>query len=394
MLTDQLTMVPAREGDTGALEALLSAALHAPRLGEFMAVLGIENFREVRLGDQVVAGFGYVPMGQWFGGERVPCVGITVVGVAPEHRGSGVGSAMMRLMLEELHRDGVPLSSLYPAVATFYRSAGFERAGQRITYELALNEIDVHDRELALTPVSEGDYSTIRDLYERRARASSGNLERPSWMWERKLQSEEERLFRYLVMKGGAPEGYLIYRQGDTRTPITVVDVCVLTPEAARRVLAFFAGHRSMIEQVTWVGGPLDPLVYQLREPMVAVARSRARASLSFDWMLRLVDVPRALALRGYPAGLSAELHLDVRDDILPSNKGRILLSVGEGRGEVRPGGEGRVRLHVRDLAALYSGFMAPAELRVLGSLEGPDADLALAGAIFAGPRPWMADMF
>jgi predicted acetyltransferase len=387
-------MIPAREGDSGELEALLSAALHAPGLGEFMGVVGIENFRELRLGDRLVAGFGYVPMGQWFGDVSVPCAGITVVGVAPEHRGSGAGSTMMRLMLEEMHRDGTPLSSLYPAVLGFYQSAGFERAGQRITYELALNEIDVHERELDLKPISHEDYPTIRELYDRRARVSSGNLDRPAWMWEHKLHSEKQRLFRYLVMNGDAPEGYLIYRQGDTRTPITVTDVCVLTQRAARRVLTFLAGHRSMIEQVTWNGGPLDPLVYLLREPMVAVARARAMTSLSFDWMLRLVDVPKALALRGYPAGLSAELHLDVRDDILPSNQGRMVLSVEGGRGEVHPGGEGRIRLHVRDLAALYSGFMSPAELRVLGTLDGPDADLALAGATFAGPRPWMADMF
>jgi len=88
MLIDQLTMVPARADDTGELEALLSAALHAPGLGKFMAVIGIENFREIRLRDRVVAGFGYVPMGQWFGGVPVSCAGITVVGVAPEQRGS------------------------------------------------------------------------------------------------------------------------------------------------------------------------------------------------------------------------------------------------------------------------------------------------------------------
>jgi predicted acetyltransferase len=387
-------MTPALAGDSAELEALLSAALHAPGMGEFMARVGIDNFREIRLRDRVVAGFGYVPMGQWFGGVPVPCDGITVVGVAPEHRGSGVGSAMLRLMLEEMQRNGTPLSSLYPAVLSFYQGAGYERAGQRITYELALNEIDVHEHELELRPVSDDDYPAIRELYDRRARSTSGNLERPAWMWERKLHSAEQRLFRYLVMNGDTPEGYLIYRQGDTQTPITVVDVCVLTQQAARRMLAFFAGHRSMLEQVTWAGGPLDPLVYLLREPMVAVARARARTSLSFDWMLRIVDVPRALSMRGYPAGLSAELHLDVRDELLPSNHGRIILAVQDGRGEVRPGGEGRIQLHVRDLAALYSGFMSPAELRVLGTIEGPDADLALAGATFAGPRPWMPDMF
>jgi predicted acetyltransferase len=301
---------------------------------------------------------------------------------------------MLRMMLEELHREGIPLSSLYPATVSFYKRVGFERAGYRFLYELPLNEIDVRESDATMVPITESDYPTLRELYERRARHSSGNLERPEWMWQRKLQSDEQRFFRYLITRDGTPEGYLIYRQGDTKTPISVVDSCVLTPEAGRRVLKFFAGHRSMIESVAWAGGPLDPFAYLLREPMVAIAHSRVKTTLSLDWMLRLVDVSKALALRGYPAGLNAELHLDVRDDIMPSNEGRIVLEISGGRGEVRPGGQGRIRLDVRDLAALYSSFMSPTELRTLGTLDGPDTDLALAGAAFTGPRPWMADMF
>jgi predicted acetyltransferase len=37
---------------------------------------------------------------------------------------------------------------------------------------------------------------------------------------------------------------------------------------------------------------------------------------------------------------------------------------------------------------------MAPAELQAIGAIAGPAADLALLGAVFAGPRPWMPDIF
>ena len=48
----------------------------------------------------------------------------------------------------------------------------------------------------------------------------------------------------------------------------------------------------------------------------------------------------------------------------------------------------------VADLAALYSGYMTPHELLTAGSLEGSEAELAMAAQIFAGPRPWTPDMF
>jgi len=300
---------------------------------------------------------------------------------------------MIRLMLEELYEEGTPLSSLYPATLPFYQRGGYERAGQRINYELALDAIDVRQSSAELAPVTAEDYPIIYNLYERRAGLSSGNMDRPAWWWKLKLESEEHMLFRYLLVQDGAPVGYLIYRQSDRQSPITLVDVCTLTPEAGRRVLALLAAHRSIVETVTWWGAPFDPLVMLLREPLVAVARPRVKNVISLDWMLRLVNVPKALTARGYPSGVSAALHLDVRDDVLP-NSGRMVLEVAGGRAEVNAGGEGRIHVHVRDLASIYSGYMSPAEVSTLGTLSTSEADLALMGAVFASPRPWLADMF
>ena len=107
---------------------------------------------------------------------------------------------------------------------------------------------------------------------------------------------------------------------------------------------------------------------------------------------LRIVDVGGALGARGYPPGISAELHFDIQDDLLSWNNGRFVLELADGRAQARPGGQGRIRLHARGLATLYSGYMTPQELRVAGTLDGPDQDVAAAGLVFAGPRPWTPD--
>ena len=57
--------------------------------------------------------------------------------------------------------------------------------------------------------------------------------------------------------------------------------------------------------------------------------------------MTRIVDVPAALTERGYPEAIDAELHLRVRDDVLPANDGTFVLHVSGGKAEVRPGGTG-----------------------------------------------------
>jgi predicted acetyltransferase len=394
---DNLDIGPPRPDEDGDVDVVLSGALHFPAggIGDWIERLGRDNFVAVRRDGRIVAAAALASMGQWYGGRRVPMIGVNGVGVAPDQRGSGVGSAMMRAVLDAVRVSGAPLTALYPATLRFYQRAGYERAGYRWTYQLPIAAIDVKDDStLDLVPVVEGSYQEIYRAYERRAQATAGNLERPGWMWNFRLEPKDKRPLRFLVQRDGKTEGYVLYTQGSRFEPLSILDVCVLTPAAGRRLLTLFAGYRSVIEQLVWSGGPTDPLLYLLRENLIAGMHAKATVKHPHEWMLRIVDVAGALTARGYPPGLTAELHLDVRDEALPQNSGRFLLEVADGLANVRKGGQGRISLHARDLAALYTGFMSPFELRVLGTLDGPGADLALAGAVFAGPRPWIADMF
>src|SRR5262249_25447711 len=102
----------------------------------------------------------------------------------------------------------------------------------------------------------------------------------------------------------------------------------------------------------------------------------------------------RALTERGYIEGVTDELHLDVRDDLIPENQGRFVLSIAGGKGKVKRGGKGRLRLDVRGLAPLYTGHMHPASLAVAGLLTGHADEIRKAATIFSSPAPWMPDYF
>jgi predicted acetyltransferase len=57
-------------------------------------------------------------------------------------------------------------------------------------------------------------------------------------------------------------------------------------------------------------------------------------------------------------------------------------------------GGSGQIQLDVRALAAIYTGFCHPREMREADLLDGDDADIDRLGLAFAGPRPFMLDDF
>ncbi|PSB18644.1 GNAT family N-acetyltransferase, partial [filamentous cyanobacterium CCP2] len=88
--------------------------------------IGTENIRVVRQNAKIAGSLALLPMGQWWGGKRVPMTGIAAVGVLPEDRGTGVAITLMQKMLRELYDGGISISVLYPATQRLYRKAGYE----------------------------------------------------------------------------------------------------------------------------------------------------------------------------------------------------------------------------------------------------------------------------
>lgn len=384
-----LSYVPPRPDDIQPMNALLEQALTfaVGTMAPWTQAIGHEHMRVVRQGDRIVAGLGIIPFGHWFGGRLVPTGGVTAVGVAPDRRGSGVGLWMLRQMLEEQHALGMPLLSLYPATTTFYRRAGFERAAHRLIFDLPLAAVGTRDHRLEAVPTDATQLDLLKELYARRAAGTSGFIERPDFLWQRIIAPNEKPSYIFVAQRDGVPEGYVVFLHTSWGETLQVRDIVALTPAAGRRLLTVLADHRSMIDTVRLPAGPYDPLLFLMPE-------QKQKLFSTIDLMLRIIDLPAALAARGYPPDLTAELHLEVADELLPVNQGRFVLRVADGVGQAERGGQGRMRLHIRDLAALYTGYFTPQELILASDAEADAASLAAATRIFAGPRPWLPDMF
>jgi predicted acetyltransferase len=359
----------------------------------WLARAGADNIRVVREGTAVVGGLVMIPMGQWFGGRSVPMNGVAAVAVLPEHRGGGGGGALMRAYVAEMRGAGVPISTLYPATQPLYRNAGYERAGGEYRVEAEANLLTGGDRALALRAETPDDAPAVEECYRRRARLSSGNLDRGAYIWNRIRNPLVGRISGYVVEGASGIEGCLrITTKENEDSPafrLWCPDVVALTPAASRRIVGFLADHWSMTGQIAWRGSPSDPLLAVMREP------HGAKVKFWNVWMLRVLDVAGAMTARGWAPGVAGEVHLDVTaDEVLPENTGRWVVRVADGRAEVERGGGGTLRTDIRGLAAMYTGFHSPADLRAAGFADADDASLASATALFAGPHPWMADHF
>ena len=347
--------------------------------------IGRENFRTIARQEQTIGGLAIYHMGQWFGGKALPMAGIAAVGVLPEYRGQGVANRLLNQTIQELHSQQIPISTLYPATQAPYRKVGYEQGGSSCKWQLPTASIQLQERDLALERIEISD-RRIADIYSQQARLHNGNLDRNEAIWQKVLESPEKgTLYAYLIGSSDQPEGYIIFTQ--EKEKIAIADWALLTAAAAKRVWTFLGDHRSLIKEVTWWGSPVNPYVLLLPEQSSTIVKQT-------NWMLRIIDLPAVLTQRGYPPELSAELHLDIKDELLPANNSKFCLQVSQGKGEVDRGGDGDFQLDIRHFASLYTGFLSPIQLKQLNYLQATPAALATASLIFSGDRPWMPDFF
>lgn len=345
--------------------------------------------------DGVVGGLRLWPAGQYLGGRRVPMGGVATVAVRPEWRGRGVAARLLAAALARMRDLGLAVSALHPATPRPYRRMGWELAGDHPRARVATRALEAlapgeRDRLRRLGP---GDLPAMRFAYDRVAPARPGWLDRPDDRWRAVAEAAFGDLgYAYgLDDPGGGLAAWCRYRLRGHDGPghRLVLEDLVASDAAGERTLWAFLAASGM--QARWVeveGPSTDALALVLPEQDV-------RTEPSLAWMARVVDVPAALAARGYPAGLTTEVHLYVEDPQAPWNTGPWAVRVDGGRAEVSPGGAGTVRLDARGLAALVVGATTAQALQRAGRLHGGDAaDRARLDGVFAGPRPTMPEVF
>lgn len=335
---------------------------------------------------QVMGHCRLLPTERWFGGRRVPCLDISAVAVPPEHRAQGVAREMMVGAVERGVADGYGLSLLFPATTAMYRKLGWELAGFWQRHQVDPRLVPAQGPSMRAAD-SETDWAAIRACQERFASELNGAALRDDARWTRLAESP----YRYVLDDGGAPgrvEAYALIRQreipGDWQHVVAVDDWAATSERGLRAVIAMigrWSTFGSVAEFVDTVPG---------RWPAV-IAEQDVESHGSLHWMARGLDVPTAIAARGFPTGLALAVTLRI-DGGGPEGPWR--LEVADGRGQLAPAGGADVRLDGRAVGPLFTGYRSARDLRLLGLLQGPDEALEMLDAAFAGSPPMVLDFF
>lgn len=391
------TSAPRGESDLDAVARMLSLAFAGPIEGtrQFIDNAQSENIRVLRSAsaEAPLACYVRVPMGQFYGERSVPMLGIAGVAVPPESRGHGTALHLMREALREIASDGTPLSVLYASTQTLYRQVGYEQAGHRFTIRLPLDRIDIRDRSAAIRALTMEDQPAIESCYRAFSSAFDGMLDRGPYLWRRVRKNRDDAYNGFgVISDAGELIGYLFMSQRrnmDTgRHDVVLSDMAYSTPRAGRRLLGLLSDFATVGDAAIFHGGPIHPILTLMPQQRYSVEKRDY-------WMLRIVNLPEAIAARGYSPSAHGQAHIHVVDDLLTDNSGTWTVSVADGHGRATRGGSGpAVRVDIRALAAMYSGLYTARQARLAGLLDATESELASMEAIFQTSCPWMIDMF
>lgn len=335
------------------------------------------------------------------GGRPVPTAGVAGVAVAPEYRGRGLARRVLRHLLARARDRGAAIATLFRTSPALYRSLGFENVAELRTIELPASAIAGLRRPeaVALRRAVLADVPAARAVYDAAAAESSCLLTRvgqsfpvddAAWL----AQPGEVTL---AVDAGGQVIGYARWVRGAGYGPgvvLSVTDMHALTGDGYAALLAMLGSFSAVTPLIRLSSSGTDPITWFVPGDGWAVTSVQ-------PYLLRVLDVPAAVAARGWPAGVDGSVRLRVRDPVCPWNDAPFVLEVSGGEGRLRPDERGSADgpapscLDSRGLAVLYAGGVPPAMLRRAGLLrDGSASDDAFLASAFAGPQPAILDYF
>jgi predicted acetyltransferase len=402
-MTDGVRVRPALEADLERLAEIHACAYpdsggidyHARCLTN-NAFGGLERVRVAEWGGSIVGHATLYLLETWLGGGRVPTSGIGSLAVAPEVRRRGVARAMLDALHAEAASDGSALALLYPFRQSFYVRDGYAPVSPRVTLRVAIEALDSGPSPRLFTPVRvEGPrLHEARALYESVAERASGRVVRSELRWM-KLFAREHRHWLGVLSPSGRLEGYVSFAYGSGPTSaehsLVVHELTARDAASTRALLGACADQRDQIAHVVLTVPYGDPLALAFRDAAGSRPESDDQlGTLSNGPMVRIVDLVRALATRGYAA--DGELTIACAGE---SSRQPVRLSVRENTAQAAPVNvEPDFELTSSTLASMIAAGLRPVEAAELGLLRATPSALRLAERMFAGPRFQCLDPF
>lgn len=324
-------------------------------------------------------------------GHLEPADFITDVTVRPTHRRRGLLRGLITHDLAVARESGHSMAALTATEGAIYGRFGFGVSSQDQRIEVVSDGrfTLAHEPEGSVEMVGSGAIDEVRrevfDAFHRSHRGSHGRLdwwvEFAAGRWNYESHKPNRRL-RSAIHRdaAGRPDGVVSYEVAESfGSTLTVRDMEAVTTEAELALWEFLAS----IDLVTRIKAskvnPSTPLPWTVRDPRLVKFTGNA----DLTW-LRILDVPKALSVRGWDSAGSVTLRVI---DPLGWCSGSYRIDVSEpgAPAEVtRVGDQDVATLDISSLGSLYFGTVRAEALAGARRLRGTPDQVRDVARLFA----------
>lgn len=344
-------------------------------------------------GSRLVASYAAIPFTMRANGKAMAMAGVSIVGTLPEYRRQGLLRRFTERSFADMRERGQTVAALWASQAAIYQRYGYSMCSVQRRYELdtvdanLLEPADPDYRVARTTPAE--SFTTVKDLYRQFVSDRALYLHRSSPLWQANALEEKETDGPVHVAvchdPDNTPAGYVIYtlREGRVDHPargqeIVVRDFVWQNINAYRALWAFLAKH-DLVGRILWANAPADdPAPELFSEPRML--RASEREGVYF----RIIDVPEALAGRGYDS--DGEITIGVGPDReSPWNEGTWRLTISGGEAQVEAvSSPADITFSIKSLSCAFSGHQRVSRLAAWGLVNGSDDGIRRADALLA----------
>ena len=397
----------ANEGDLERLVAIHASAFPDPRRDDARrtnftsnAFGELADLRVCEIDSVIVAHAFLFSLEIGVGGARVRAGGIASVGVAPEARGSGVGGALLDHLHAQSQKRNDAITVLYAFRQGFYARRGYVAVTPSRRLHFSPRAVPTAWRKEGLVRRATGeDRDAIVACYERAVLRGTGLISRTSRFWDARLLDERRQWF---VAPGerGEIRGYVAWTTGQREphavTTMAVNELVADDDRTKRRLYALIGAQRDQVSEVVIEVDAVDPIDRALEDADQGRFGNEDLehflGEIAAGPMVRMLDVDRAIAARGYAREGAVNLVIDGGDV--------RRVEIGAGRGRVvaptpRAAEGPTLRASAAALAQILYGALATTDAARLGWVEADAAStLDLADGLFAIPPYFALDPF
>lgn len=344
--------------------------------------------------------------------DTLPVAGVSWVGVLPTQRRRGIFRQLMTRQLSDIRARGQAIAILTASEGAIYGRFGYGLATSYADYQIDRVHAGLReqpDAEVGRVRLVQQEEAAqfLPVLYDRARRLRAGAITRNDGWWSTFLSSspgttdvQGSRFIAAYEVESGEIDGVVVYRvqrrweNGVSVAELSLRELIAASPTAYRWLWQYCLDI-DLTASVRASGRPLDePLRYMLADP-----RRLRTTHVGDDLWLRLLDIPVALALRGY--GAEGRLTLRVHDAVVPEVGGFYVLETRLDGAECRrerdnKTGAADLELDVDALGSAYLGGVSFTTLCQAGRAKGGTSGAAaFADRLFAvSPAPYCGTGF